>query len=83
MLDPSKATGLDGLGPKIIKLSSCILSPIIAALINKNEIKTHKYQPFLANSNVLKFFLIYKGGVKSDPINYRPILPTISKLFEK
>ena len=36
VLDPSKATGLGGLGgPKIIKLASCILSVIIAALINK------------------------------------------------
>ena len=35
-LDPSKATGLDGLGPKIIKLASNILSAIAAALINKS-----------------------------------------------
>ena len=80
-LDPSKATGLDGLGPKIIKMSSCILSPIIAALINKS-INTGTFPSQL---KCAKGFSIYKGGVKSDPINYRPIsiLPTISKLFEK
>lgn len=32
ILDPSKATGLDGLGPKIIKLAANCISPFIATL---------------------------------------------------
>ena len=36
ILDPSKATGLYGLGPKIIKLAATNLAPFIAALINKS-----------------------------------------------
>ena len=47
-LDPLKATGLDELGPKIIKSAACILSPIIAAHINKVKNREH----FLASSNV-------------------------------
>ena len=35
-LDSSKAIGLDGIGPRIIKLIDHILSPSIAALINKS-----------------------------------------------
>ena len=38
LLDPSKATGLDGLCPKIIKLATNSLSLHIAALINKSII---------------------------------------------
>ena len=36
LLDSSKATGLDGLGPKIIKTGASSLSPILAALVNKS-----------------------------------------------
>lgn len=35
-LDPSKATGIDGLGPRILKMACHILSPTITVLINKS-----------------------------------------------
>ena len=35
-LDCSKATGLDGIGPRILKIASCAISPSIAKLINKS-----------------------------------------------
>ena len=35
-LNPAKATGLDGIGPRILKLASTVLSPSITALINKS-----------------------------------------------
>ena len=68
-LDPSKATGLDGLGPKIIKSAACILSPIIAALIYKRK----SSGTFPSQLKCAKVFPIFKGGVKSDPTNYTPI----------
>ena len=40
-LDPRKATGLDGTGPRILKMSCHIISPSIAALINKSIIGGH------------------------------------------
>ena len=80
-LDSSKATGIDGLGPRIIKLAANVLAPSIAILVNKS-IKTGKFPTQLKTAKV---FPIYKGGTKSDPSNYRPIsiLPTVSKIYEK
>ena len=78
-LEHSKATGLDGLGPRIIKLAVDSLSPSIAMLVNKS-IATGEFPSQLKIAKVLP---IFKGGDKSDPSNYRPIsiLPTVSKIF--
>ena len=80
-LDSSKAIGLDGIRPRIIKSVPNILSLSIAALINKS-ITTGKFPDKL---KLAKVFPIHKSGSKSDPCNYRPIpiLPTISKIFER
>ena len=80
-LNPAKANGLDGIGPRILKLASTVLSPSITALINKS-IETATFPDQL---KMAKLYPIHKGGSKSDPANYRPIsiLPTISKFFEK
>ena len=62
-------------------MAASILSPSIAALINKS-IQTASFPSHL---KIAKIFLMHKGGSKSDPTNYRPIfiLPTISKIFKK
>ena len=80
-LDSSKAIGLDGIGPRIIKLIDHLLSPSIAALINKSILTGRFPDQF----KLAKVFPIHKTGSKSDPANYRPIsiLPTISKIFER
>ena len=80
-LDSSKATGLDGIGPKIIKLAGSCLSPSIAELINKSI----TLGQFPSQLKQAKIFLIFKSGSKTDPSNYRPIsiLPKISKIFER
>ena len=80
-LKPSKATGLDGLGPRVLKMAASVISPSITLLINKS-IATGIFPAQLKQAKVLP---VYKGGTKSDPSNYRPIsiLPTVSKIFEK
>ena len=59
-LDPSKATGLDGLEPKIFKLAIHSLSPIITILINKS---IHTGQ-FPYEMKCAKVFPIFKGSIK-------------------
>ena len=78
ILDPSKATGLDGLGPKSMKMAANSISPFIATLINKSII-SGTFPSQLKCANV---FPNFKGGSKSDPSNCRPIaiLPTVKNI---
>ena len=80
-LDPGKSTGLDGVGPRILKMACDIISPSIAARINKS-ITSGSFPNQLKQAKV---YPIFKNGSKDDPSNYCPIsiLPTISKFFEK
>ena len=79
-LNPAKATGLDDIGPRILKLASTVLSSI-TALINKSIEKA----TFPDQLKMIKLYPIHKDGSKSDPANYRPIsiLSTISKKNRK
>ena len=80
-LDPSKAMGIDGLGPGILKYcSSALCEPLhhlFSVSIQKktlpDEWKVHTISP------------IYKSGDRSLVANYRPIslLCSVSKVLEK
>ena len=80
-LDTSKATGLDGLSPKILKLSAEKVAPSLANIINLS-FQDSQFPDIL---KIAKLFPIHKSGAKNDPSNYRPIsiLPVISKVIEK
>lgn len=80
-LDSTKATGLDGISAKILKLSVDIIAPSLVNIINLS-IHNGQFPDTLKEAKILP---IHKGGPKSDPSNYRPIsiLPTISKIIEK
>ena len=77
----SKATGLDNIGPKILKISANIIAPSLVYIINKSVIS----ESFPSMWREAKIKPLFKTGDKDDINNYRPIsiLPTISKLIEK
>ena len=80
-LDVSKSTGLDGIGPKVIKHCGDSITLCIASMIN-HSIRNGIFPDSLKTARVIPLF---KSGLKEDPNNYRPIsiLPTISKIFER
>ena len=53
-LNPAKSTGLDGIGPRILKLASAVLSPSITALINKS-IETATFPDHLKNGQIVPY----------------------------
>ena len=80
-LDPSKATGLDGLSAKFLKLGSSVIATPVAKILNLS-IATGICPD---NFKKAKITPCFKKGDKSDMSNYRPIsvLPLLSKLIEK
>ncbi len=80
-LDTTKSAGIDGIGPRILKLAADVVAPSIATLINKS-INSGQFPSKMKEARV---FPIHKGGSKTDPSNYRPIsvLPTVSKIIER
>lgn len=80
-LDISKATGLDGIGPRLLKLSSPVITKSITFVV-RQSLLTGKFPSLWKQAKVNP---LHKGGAKEEINNYRPIsiLPTLSKLLEK
>ena len=80
-LDSNKATGLDNISCKILKLAANIVVPTLTLIFNQSiekgifpdEWKSAKVTP------------IFNNGSRTDLENYRPIsvLPVVAKIFEK
>ena len=80
-LKNGKATGLDGIGSRILKAGSPVISIYLAKLFNLSlEIG---YVPKCWKMK--RVSPIHKGDSKTDPNNFRPIsiLPIPMKIFEK
>ena len=81
LISSNKATGIDKISCKIIKLAAPVISDSLTLILNQcmtlscfpDEWKTAKVVP------------LYKNGQRNIPGNYRPIsvLPMISKIMER
>ena len=69
-IDEKKATGLDMIPSKLLKMAANIVAPSLTSIFSKSMAKVTP---------------LFKKGIKSDPNNYRPIsvIPIISKVFER
>ena len=80
-LDPTKATGLDGLSAKFLRISSSVIAAPLTKILNLS-ISTGVFPDSFKKAKVTPSF---KKGDKSDKSNYRPIsvLSLLSKIIEK
>lgn len=80
-LKTNKATGIDDISAKFLKLSAPIICKPLAIILNFS-IQQGIYPDNLKKAKVTP---IFKKGDRADPNNYRPIsvLPIISSIFER
>jgi len=68
-VDPFKATGPDGIPPKLLKETSFELSPSLTLLFN-SSLKQGRIPQHWKTASVTP---IFKKGNRSNPTNYRPV----------
>ena len=80
-LSVAKACGIDGISAKLLKYAAAVISDPLCTIFNKSL----SSGIFPDSWKIAKIFPIYKGNIKNDPNNYRPIsvLPILAKVFEK
>ena len=77
----NKATGLDGVSAKLLRLAAPVLTKTVTHILNQSILTGH----FPTSWKLGKVTPIHKSGNRSDRNNFRPItiLCTLSKLLEK
>ena len=80
-LEASKATGIDKIPARILKISANIIAPSLTAIFN---LSLHT-GIFISDWKLARVQPIYKSEDRTKCENYRPIsvLPVVSKVFEK
>ena len=80
-LNPNKATGVDCLKARVLKLCAPAIAGSLTRLFNKC-IGTGEFPAGFKDAKVVP---IFKAGDRTDTSNYRPVsvLPVLSKLLEK
>ena len=79
-INASKATGLDGINPRFLKLSHDLIAEPICRIINCSL--TTGTIPI--DWKIAKVSPLYKDGSRNEILNYRPIsvLPVMGKILE-
>lgn len=77
----SKATGLDNISNRILKIAAPVIYQQLTDIFNLSI----KLNVFPTDWKKAKVLPVFKSGERDDPGNYRPIsvLPTIVRLFER
>lgn len=80
-IDITKATGVDSIGPRLLKLAAPYISESLTYICNQSIVNS----VFPEKWKEGKVTPLHKNGPKDDRNNYRPIsvLPVVSKLLEK
>ncbi|KAJ3587836.1 hypothetical protein NHX12_011431 [Muraenolepis orangiensis] len=80
-LQPTKATGHDGIPTRFLRDAAVAIAPVVAHITNLSIRQGHVPQEF----KLVRVVPLYKKGSKLDPGNYRPvsILCSISKVIER
>ena len=81
-VDSKKATGLDKIPPKIVKMSANVIDSHLANIINNSDIAQNV---FSEKENLACVRPIFKKNDREEIENYRPvsILNCFSKVYEK
>ena len=77
----SKASGMDGISAKVLKIAAPVIAPSLALIFNQS-ISTGI---FPSDWKIARVTPIFKTGAKHDMENYRPIsvISIVSKIMEK
>ena len=80
-ISPDKATGIDKIAARLLRLAAPAVALSIAKLINLSFCTG----TFPSRWKIAKVTPLYKNGAECDPCNYRPIsvLPVLSKVIER
>ena len=80
-LSSKKATGIDKISGKIIKMATTAIADSLTYIFNQ----AIALSSFPDEWKMARVVPLYKGGQRNIPGNYRPIsvLPTISKVMER
>ena len=78
MFDVGKATGLDKISNRLLKISADVVASSLTGIFNQSIL----FGIFSSDWKLAKVSPIFKNGSRSDLNNYRPIsvIPSLSKI---
>ena len=80
-LGPNKASGIDGISSRVLKLSAAVISPSLTSIFNQSILTGI----FPNDWKIARITPIFKSEAKDEMTNYRPIsvISVVAKIAEK